>query len=59
MYTFVPNKPFDSLLEISSKNHIFLKTFKSEFQEIKVWLADQNTQALEIEDEINLTLIIK
>ena len=38
---------------------MFLKTFKSEFQEIKVWLADQNTQALEIEDEINLTLIIK
>ena len=23
LYTFVPNKPFGSLLEISSKNHIF------------------------------------
>ena len=36
LYTFVPNKPFGSLLEISHPNHIFLKTFKSKFQEIKV-----------------------
>ena len=27
LYTFVPNKPFGSLLEIFPKNHIFLKTF--------------------------------
>ena len=27
LYTFVPNKPFGSLLEISPPNHIFLKTF--------------------------------
>ena len=29
LYTFVPNKPFGSLLEISPTNHIFLKTFSS------------------------------
>ena len=40
-YTFVPNKPFGSLLEISPTNHIFLKTFNSEFQEIKTWFTDQ------------------
>ena len=34
LYTFVPNKPFGSLLEISPKNSIFLKTFNSEFQAI-------------------------
>ena len=34
--TFVPNKPFGSLLEISSTNRSFLKTFNSEFQKIKV-----------------------
>ena len=28
--TFVPNKSFDSLLETSPTNHIFLKTFNSE-----------------------------
>ena len=27
LHTFVPNKPFGDLLEISPKNHIFLKTF--------------------------------
>ena len=26
LYTFVPNKPFGSLLEISPKNHTFLKS---------------------------------
>ena len=59
LYTFVPNKPFDSLLEISPRNHIFLKTFNSEFQEIKVWFTDQKSQPLEVEDKIYLTLIIR
>ena len=31
LYTFVSKKPFGSLLEVSSPNHIFLKTFNSEF----------------------------
>ena len=59
LYTFVRNKPFGSLLEMSPPNHIFLKTFNSEFQEIKVWFADQNSKPLEVEDKINLTLIVK
>ena len=46
LYTFVPNKPLGSLLEISPTNHIFLKTFNSEFQEIKVWFTDQNSMPL-------------
>ena len=41
LYTFVPNKPFGTLLEISPKNRIFLKTFDLEFQEIKVWFTDE------------------
>ena len=59
LYTFVPNKPFDSILEISPTNHIFLKTFNSEFQTIEVWFTDQNSWPLEIEDRINLFLFIK
>ena len=59
LYTFVPNKPFDSLLEISPTNHIFLKTFNSEFWNIEVWFTDQNSQPLELDDRINLTLVIK
>ena len=59
LYTFVPNKPFGSLLEFSPANHIFLKTFNSEYNEIIVWFTDQNSQPLEIEDRINLTMVIK
>ena len=36
LYTLVPNKPFGSLLDISPTNHISLKTFNSEFNEIEV-----------------------
>ena len=59
LYTFVPNKPFGSLLEISPTNYIFLKTFKSEYDKIKVWFIDQNSKPLEMEDRINLTMVIK
>ena len=55
MYIFVPNKPFGSLLEISPKNRIILKTFNSEFQANEVWFTDQNSQPLEIEERIDLT----
>ena len=59
LFTFVPNKTFGSLLEISPTNHVFLKTFNSEFQEVKVWFTDQTSKPLELEDKINITLIMK
>ena len=59
LYTFVPNKPFGSLLGLSPTNHIFLKIFNSEYPNIKVWFTDQNNQPLEIEDRISLTMVIK
>ena len=59
LYTFLSNKPFDSLLEISPTNHIFLKAFNSEYDEIKVWFNDQNSQPLEMEDRISLAMVIK
>ena len=59
LYTFVPNKSFGSLLEISPTNHIFLKMLNSEYDEIKVWFTDQNSKPLEIEGRINLTMVIK
>ena len=40
LFTLVPNKAFGSLLEISPTNHVFLNTFNSEFQEIKIWSTD-------------------
>ena len=50
---------FGSLLEISPPNHVFLKTFNSEFHDIEVWFTNQNSQPLAIENRINLTLVIK
>ena len=41
LYTFVPNKLFGQLLDISPKNLIFLKSFNLEFS-YQVWLTDQN-----------------
>ena len=58
LYTFVPNKSFSQLLDISPKNFIFLKTFKSEFSYIEVWFTDQNSKPLEIADKINISLVI-
>ena len=65
LYAFVPKNPFGSLLEISPTNHTFLKTFNSEFQEIKIWFTNQTSKPLQVEDKINLedninlTLIFK
>ena len=53
-FTFVPNKSFDSLLEISPTNHVFLKTFNSEFQELKIWFTDQTSKPLELDDKTNI-----
>ena len=59
LYVFVPNKTFGSLLEISPRNNVFLKTFNSEFRKTKVWFTDQKSRPLEVEDKINVTLIVK
>ena len=53
LYTFVPNKSFRQLLDISPKNFIFLKNFNSEFSYIEVWFTDQNSKPVEIKDKIN------
>ena len=58
LYIFVPNKWFDQLLNISPENSIVLKTFDSEFSYMEVWLTNQNSNLLVIEDKINLTLVI-
>ena len=58
LYTFVTNKSFGQLLDILPKNFIFLKTCDLEFSYIEVWFAEQNSNPLEIEDKINITVII-
>ena len=58
LYTFIPNKLFVQLLDIRSKNFIFLKTFNSEFSYIEVWFTDQNSKPIEVKDQIKITLMI-
>ena len=58
LYTYVPNILLGQLLDISSKNFIILKTFNPEFSYTEVWLTDQTSNPLEIEDKINITLVI-
>ena len=57
LYTFVPNKPFGQLLDISPTNFIFFRTFNSEFSSIEIWLTNENSKPLEIEDKISITLV--
>ena len=46
--TFVPNKSFGQLLDISPKYFIFLKILDAEFSYIEVWFADRNSYPLQI-----------
>ena len=61
LFTFVPNKQFGRLINIATHSlthSLMLSTTNTEFLFIEVWFTDQNSEPLEIEDIINLTLII-
>ena len=58
MFTFVPNKQFGQLINISPHSLTMMNTANTEFSLVKVWFTDQVSQRLEIEDNVNLTLII-
>ena len=58
LFTFVQNKQYGQLISISPNSLIFLKTMNTEFSEIEIWFTDQNNNSLEIEDNVNISLII-
>ena len=58
LFTFVPTKRYDQLISISPHSLVSLKTMNTEFSEIEVWFTDQNNNAVEIEDNVNISLII-
>ena len=58
LFTFVPNKQYGQLISISPNSLIFLKTMNTELSEIEIWFTDQNNNSLEIEDNVNISLII-
>ena len=57
LFTFVPNRQYGQLISISPHSLIFLKTVNTEFSEIDIWFTDKNNNALEIEDNVNISLI--
>ena len=58
LFTFVPTKRYGQLISISPRSLVFLKTVNAEFSEIDIWFTDQNNNTLEIEDNVNISLII-
>ena len=58
LFSFVPNKQFGQLLNISPHVFTMMNTINTEFSSVEVWFTDQSSKALEIEDNVNLTLII-
>ena len=58
LFTFVPNKKFGQLINISPQAFTMMNTVNTEFIYVEVWFTNQYSKPLEIEDNVNLTLII-
>ena len=59
LFTFVPNKLFGQLITITHHSPTILKTTNAEFSFIEIWFTDQNNRPLKIEDNANISLIIR
>ena len=58
LFSFVPNEQFGQLIDVSPHSLTMMDTFDTEYSFVEVWFTDQTSKGLEIEDNINLTLII-
>ena len=58
LFSFVPNKKFGQLINISPNTLTIMNTVNTEFSIIEVWFTNQASKAIEIQDNVNLTLII-
>ena len=59
LFSFVPNKQFGQLINISPHSLTMMNTVNTEFSFVEVWFTDEVSKALEIEDHVNFTLIIR
>ena len=57
LFTFVPNTKFGQLITIAPYSLTMLNTTNTEFSPTEVWFTNQNSKQLEIEDNVNMTLI--
>ena len=58
LFSFVPKRKFGKLLNIYPHVFTMMNTLNTEFSYVEVWFTDQSSKALEIEGNVNLTLII-
>ena len=58
LFTSVPNKQFGQLINISRHSLTMMNTVNTEFSSVEIWFTDQVSKGIEIEDDVNLTLII-
>ena len=58
LFRFVPDKSFGQLTNINPHSPTMLKTVNAEFPFIKIWFTDQDNKPLEIENNVNITLIV-
>ena len=57
MFTFVPNKQFGQLINISPYSLTRMNTVNTEFSSVKVLFTFEVSKKLKIEDNVNWTLI--
>ena len=57
LFSFVPNKQFGELINISPHSLMMMNTVNTEFSFVEVCFTDQTSKALEIENNVNLTLL--
>ena len=57
LFSFVLKKQFGQLINISPHSLTMMNTVNTEFSFVEVWFTGQASKTLEIEDNVNLTLI--
>ena len=58
LFSFVPNKQFGQLINISPQSLTMMNTVNAEFSFVEVWFTDQPSKTLEVKDNF-LVVIIK
>ena len=58
LFTFVTNKKYGQLINVSPETLIILKTVNTEFSFMEIWLTDQDNRPLEIKDSVNISLTV-
>ena len=59
LFSSVLNKQLGQLINTSLHSLTMMNTVNTEFSFVEVWFTDQSSKTLEIEDNVNLTLIIE